>query len=510
MVSKGSLSRMVQAARGAWERQEFHEYFETMERACRLDPANHTLLMDLGTAYGMRHNYPAAERCYEKAVRVTPQRATTLAMVGTQCRNFSRHELARVYFERAIAERDAPADTFVKLAELYERFHFLEQAGQLVERALQMDADCALALLAHARLERTRGNLDQAESIVRPLLQDKCSETWSTRIRGWYELGAILDRQRRYDEAMAAFLEAKTMIRPNAANYLASQRQVHTRLQEAVANISADVLRRWFESPPGGPPPQRLALLCGHPRSGTTLLEQVLDAHPDIISAEETSVFFESYLSLKRGLPNDALLLTVLENAAPAALAQEREYYFNSLDQFLGIPSRDRLLIDKNPSLTGLVPGFVRVLPEAKFLVALRDPRDICLSCFMQPLPLNQVSAMFLSLEGAVDEYVSLMGLWQAMRSRLPTPWLEVRYEDLVEDLEAVSRRVLQFLGAPWNQEVLRFNEHARKKLVRSPTYQDVTRPVTKGAVGRWRHYEKHLAPYLHKLAPFVQGFGYE
>jgi hypothetical protein len=240
------------------------------------------------------------------------------------------------------------------------------------------------------------------------------------------------------------------------------------------------------------------------------LLEQVLDAHPDIISAEETSVFFESYLSLKRGLPNDALLLTVLENASPAALAQEREYYFNSLDQFLGIPSRDRLLIDKNPSLTGLVPGFVRVLPEAKFLVALRDPRDVCLSCFMQPLPLNQVSAMFLSLEGTVDEYVSLIGLWQAMRSRLPTPWLEVRYEDLVEDLEAVSRRVLEFLGVPWNQEVLRFNEHARKKLVRSPTYQDVTRPVTKGAVGRWRHYEKYLAPYLHKLVPFVQDFGYE
>ena len=510
LVSKGSLSRMMQAATELWRRQEFQQYFELMERACHLDPANHGLLLDLGAAYGMRYDYGAAERCFEKAVRVAPDRANTLAMAGMQCRNFSRYELAKHYFERAIAEKNASADTFVKLAELYERFHFLEQAGELVQRALRLDSSCALALLARARLERVQGRLEQAELGVRPLLARTTPETWSTRIRAWYELGALLDRQGRYDEAMAAFLEAKAMIRPNAANFLASQRLVHLRLKEAESNISADVLRRWFDSSVETPPPRRLALLCGHPRSGTTLLEQVLDAHPEIVSAEETAIFFETYLSLKRGFPNDALLLSVLDGASPQALRQAREYYFQSMDRFLGASGNERLLVDKNPSLTGLVPGMVRVLPETKFLVALRDPRDVCLSCFMQPLPLNQVSAIFLSLEGAVDEYVSLMGLWRAMAPRLPCPYLEVRYEDLVEDLEAVSKRTLTFLGVRWDECVLRFNEHARKKLVRSPTYQDVTKPVFKGAVGRWRNYQKHLEPWLDKLTPFITAFGYE
>lgn len=510
LVPRGALARLVQTATDSWRQQDFQQYFELMERACRLDPANPGLLLDLGSAYGMRYEYPSAERCFEKAIRIAPDRATALATAGLQCRNFSRYELARGYFERAIAEKSAPADTFVKLAELYERFHFLKEAEQLVHRALQLAPKGALALLAQARLNRLAGRVQEAEAVVRPLLAQTGQDTWSTRIRGWYELGAILDRQGRYDEAMEAFLKAKAMILPNAGPYLAAQRSVHQRLKEAEASITAEVLRRWVHSGPKEPPPRRLAVLCGHPRSGTTLLEQVLDSHPAIISAEETAIFFETYLVLKRGFPADAPLLSVLEGADGASLQKAREDYFVSMDRFLGQPSADRLLIDKNPSLTELVPGIVRVLPETRFIVALRDPRDVCLSCFMQPLPLNQVSAIFLSLEGTVEEYTSLMGLWRAMAPRLPNPHIEVRYEEMVEDLEQVSRRVLSFLGVDWDAQVLKFNEHARKKLVRSPTYQDVTKPVFKGAVGRWRNYQKYLAPHAEKLAPFLKAFGYE
>jgi hypothetical protein len=128
----------------------------------------------------------------------------------------------------------------------------------------------------------------------------------------------------------------------------------------------------------------------------------------------------------------------------------------------------------------------------------------------MQPLPLNLTSAGYLTIEGTFMEYASLMGVWQAMAPRMPNPHLEIRYEDLVEDLEGVARKVLTFLGIEWDERVLRFDEHARQKLVRSPTYADVTKPVFKGAVGRWRKYQKHLEPWLDKLEPFVKAYGYE
>lgn len=92
----------------------------------------------------------------------------------------------------------------------------------------------------------------------------------------------------------------------------------------------------------------------------------------------------------------------------------------------------------------------------------------------------------------------------------LPNPYLQVRYEDMVSDLESVARRVLDFLGVAWDERVLAFDEHARKKRVRSPTYADVTQKVFTRAMGRWRNYQKYLEPHLAKLEPFVKAFGYD
>jgi tetratricopeptide (TPR) repeat protein len=510
LIAPGVLSRMLQKAGMCWDQQDYQQYFEIMERARSLDPANHGLLLDLGAAHGKRYDYGAAESCFEKAVRLAPKRAEALAMAGVHCRGFSRYEMARHYFERAIEEKGSTPDTLVKLAELYERFRFLEEASSLVKRALQIDGDCTLALLVRGRLERLAGRSEQAERTIRSFLARSDPNSWSTRIRGWYELGAILDGLGRYDEAMTAFMQAKAMIRPNAVQLLAGQRAAHARLTEARADISSDALRGWFETGRALQQSRRLAFLCGHPRSGTTLLEQVLDAHPDILSAEETTVFFqEVYLPLRRGFPLDAPILRSLESVSAGGLHDLREAYFRCMGRFLQKALAGQLLVDKNPALTALVPAIVRVFPETKFLLALRDPRDVCLSCFMQPLPLNQVSAMFLDLDTTVEEYESVMGLWRDFSPRLPNRFLEVRYEDMVEDLELATRRVLDFLGVPWDGRVLRFDEHARRKLVRSPTYADVAKPLFKGAVGRWRNYQKYLEPWLEKLEPFVRAFGY-
>ena len=116
----------------------------------------------------------------------------------------------------------------------------------------------------------------------------------------------------------------------------------------------------------------------------------------------------------------------------------------------------------------------------------------------------------YLSLEGAAAAYSRVMGVWQTLKPLLKNPWLEVRYEDMVENLEAVARRTLDFLGVAWDERVLGFADHARKKLVRSPTYADVTQPVYQRARGRWRNYQKYLEPHLAILEPFVKAFGYE
>jgi hypothetical protein len=176
----------------------------------------------------------------------------------------------------------------------------------------------------------------------------------------------------------------------------------------------------------------------------------------------------------------------------------------------LGQPIGSRLLLDKNPTRNFLIPAFLRVFPEIKFIVALRDPRDVVLSCFMQPLPFDPFTESGLSLEKTAEDYVFTMSLWRTFAPLMPAPYLQVRYEDMVDDLESVARKTLNFLGVAWDNRVLGFSEHAQKKLVRSPTYADVTQPVYKRARGRWHNYKKYLEPYLDKLEPFAKAFGYE
>jgi tetratricopeptide (TPR) repeat protein len=509
LVSQGSLNRILQAAEQAWHLKDFQQNIELLERASRLNPSNPAIFMQLGRMYGLRYDYANAERCFERALRVSPRRTEAMALVGAQCRDFRNPEIAGRYLRLAAEQKDATPEMLAELAELYERLRRVEDAVPLIERALRLNSASPLALLVRARLDRQAGRLDEAEKLLRafPPNADRF-----IRIRAWYELGGIFDRQGRYDEAMSAFLEAKTLLKPDAAPLAPGLQVLRDRLKKLAENVTKDMFERWFDSGQHLQPPRRLALLGGHPRSGTTLLEQVLDSHPDIISAEETEVFHdEAYVPLTRGLPPGTLMLPVLEAAQTGALLQSRANYFRSVELALGKPVGSRLLIDKNPSLTLLIPALVRVFPEIKLIVALRDPRDVCLSCFMQPFfQLGQTSSAYLTLEGTTDEYAVLMGVWRAIAPLLKNLHIEVRYEDMVDDLESVARKTLDFLDVPWDERVLGFDKHAREKVVRSPTYADVARPVYKSARGRWRNYQKYLEPHLEKLEPFVKAFGYE
>ena len=154
-------------------------------------------------------------------------------------------------------------------------------------------------------------NSKTLEQLLRPLL---VSADHETKIRSYYDLGMVLDSQKRYDEAMTAFQEAKSLLRAEAQPLIAPFQAFRARLAKMQSSVSAEMFQRWFDSAPTLQPPRRLALLCGHPRSGTTLLEQVLDSHPNIISVEETKYFHHlaSRNPLARRMNAAPLMLEVL------------------------------------------------------------------------------------------------------------------------------------------------------------------------------------------------------
>lgn len=233
-------------------------------------------------------------------------------------------------------------------------------------------------------------------------------------------------------------------------------------------------------------------------------MERVLQAHPGIVTTEEESPLtpLRQQLARLEAYPEGLASWTADE------IDEAVRRFWSGAEQAVG-PLDGRLLVDKLP-LNIVDLGLANLLfPQARVLVALRDPRDVCLSCFMQYFLLNDAMVNFLDLGQTARTYAAVMDLWLHYRAGLSMPYLEYRYEDLVEDFDGVVRRVLDFVGVGWHEEVARYREKSLGQAISTPSYRHVTGAVYTRSVGRWRAYRQELAPVLAELAPFVATFGY-
>jgi hypothetical protein len=399
--------------------------------------------------------------------------------------------------------------TLLELAMLYERRHQLCDASAAVAEALTREPANELAQLQQAILHRRLRDAASAETTLRGLVVNT-SNSWPIRAQACYELAQLLDDQQQYDDAFQFFLAAKKLMIPHAHNARAQNQDTLVRNAQLLESLDKSCYEGWQKIAENDTP-YRLAALTSHPRSGTTLVEQLLDSHDQVISADEFDVFTRwVFLPIVRKFPHSLPIRDVLLHVPPAVRQMARSTYWQQTEAILDQSFGERMLVDKNPGMMILMPVINWAFPEMKMLIALRDPRDVVLSCFMQKLPLTPISSNWLSLAETADYYARVMKTWLVVRSLTQSPWLEFRYENLVADLEHESRHILDFLGLPWDDRVLKFYEHARTKLVRSPTYKDVAQPVYQRSVGRWQNYAKHFQPILDTLQPFIKEFGYE
>jgi hypothetical protein len=248
-----------------------------------------------------------------------------------------------------------------------------------------------------------------------------------------------------------------------------------------------------------------LAFLVGFPRSGTTLLDTVLLGHPQITVLEEKPMV---------AMLGDAFgrtpLLEDLNNLTGPQIRRLRRAYLDELRRGIGSSDMDTLVVDKHP-MNIRSAGFIhRIFPRAKFVLALRHPCDCVLSCFMQNFMLNDATVNFLRLDQSAKLYAAAMELWNAYKASLNLDTFIVKYEDLVGDLRTAAVPLIEFLGLPWDDKVLEFQETARSRgLIPTPSYAEVARPLYGQARGRWKNYSEQMKPVLPVLEPWIDEFGY-
>jgi tetratricopeptide (TPR) repeat protein len=443
------------------------------------------LLSQLGGVLYDLQEFDEAIRCYERALALAPTSPALHHAIGRARFLQGRFEESRAAFARAIDLEPDNAEHCAKIGRTFESEGRFDEAIVWQEKALSRQPDHAEA---HYSLAMMRSAANR-EARVRQLEQTLAHGSPDRDRCAWlhFAMAKLYDEGGDYDEAFRCY---------RAGNDLRKAGHRYQPEEEAsfVDRLMGSFNKELFgEKEKIGSRSERPVFIVGMPRSGTTLVEQILASHPQVHGHGE----LEQMAELVRGLPErlgrrqpypegvaalDAITAGRLAEAHLAQLEQDACGAVRSIDK-----------MPHNFLHLGLI---ALLFPRARLLHCIRDPLDTCLSCYFQDFGSRHPFSCDLEQLGRYyRDYQRLMAHW---RATLPNPILDVPYEALVGDQEVCSRRLVEFLSLPWDERCLVFHETDRPVLT-SSAWQ-VRQPIYASSIGRWRHYAKHLGPLFSSL----------
>jgi tetratricopeptide (TPR) repeat protein len=471
------------------------------------------LWVGLGRAAAGELDFMLASQAFQRATELAPTEVGMLIFIAQQYSDVLRRMDRSVdCLQRAVAADPSSVTASCSLALKLERNRRLDEAFQCVDDGLARHPGEGMLLFVKAYLLHAKGLDGEAETILRDLLKNDSWLRLDKLGSAHHLLGGVLDSQGQYAEALSSIAAAKTMRykQVDPAPWIQSNKKMGQVRREFLAGLTPGILRRWRDEAATAPLPHALAALAGLPRSGTTLLEQILAAHPEIRVVDELDAFKTEILDSLPPTGTRQITFRTVNGLNAADRAKFTGRYFTSLLREPEEKPGAKLLVDKNPTTTGWLHVWLRIFPGTKVIIPLRDPRDAILSCFFQDFTEPRSVVNFSTLERTAQAYIEYMKVWLRMRELGGFEWMETRYENLVNNVQAEGRRMTEFLGLPWHPDQSKSHELARKKFVYSPTYQQVAQPVHSRAVGRWKHYAEAMEPLQASLKPYLQALGYE
>ncbi|MFC4995323.1 sulfotransferase family protein [Rubritalea tangerina] len=475
-----------------WQRGKRNIALKKHEKACQLSPNNPVFLRHYAFALMQVHEPAKSAQVMLHALDCAWREPSHLIDTCVTARSAQLYDLIYNF----LTEKKLPDPIKYFYADALDRRGMSADALSLIQTIPEPKrlAFPFLQLLFAQLLVRNK-QYAEAKSVIDTINTEQLPTPLQAELH--YTRASIHDKLNAPTPAFQELRQAKALLLKQQAATPTLAQQALT-LNRAILPISAK------ESTPAPNPP---VILCGHPRSGTTLIEQVLDSHPSVLSVEEQDCFFSQVATpLHTSQTSPLELAAHLTNLTDSEISAYKNDYLEKLHRYLPEPNNKRV-VDKFPDLSTTLGLYRKVVPEGKMIIALRDPRDVVLSCYFQNLPLNPASAPYLQLKSAAEKYIATIQCWLESKEHFTDGWIETRYEDWVHNTEKEAKRVLSFLELDWDPTVLSF--HTRHKTVSSPTYADVAQPIYTRSIGRWQHYQKQLDPILDTLDPICQQLGY-
>lgn len=498
-----------------------------LRTAAEVYPRNYEAHFHHGWVLGQMCREGDALIALKRAASLEPQRAAVWHELGVTHQNLGEPAKSVECFERAMFLNPKRPETYCACSIMLERDRKPEKARKTLEKGLAKNPNDPQIRMMLAQMDSRSGNAEGAVRVLKEVIASAPSQ--EVLGRAYHALSVALEELKRHPEAWEAAAAFNAAIRPlpTVTNALTSSEFVVFRTVKSYEAISAEQYAKW-QSPPEGasddlPEP---SFLVGFPRSGTTMTENALGAHPRVIALDEATTVTDLETETRRVLdpashparPHEPeRWAELLDSMTAPQWLQLRRFYWSRVALVAG-PEADpaamsaagRTLLDKNPLTIYRLGLLNRLFPRAKVVCVIRDPRDCCISNFMQFYRINPAMALFTDLHDTARTYAAVMSQWLLIKPRLSMKSLQVRYEDTVSDFDTYARKLIEFMGLEWHDDVLSFQKKASEKFVSTPSFRAVTEKVNTKAVGRHKRYGNALDPVLPVLAPFVREFGYE
>ncbi|MBS3963816.1 MAG: sulfotransferase [Methylomonas sp.] len=377
------------------------------------------------------------------------------------------------------------------------------------KQALKRAPDSAMLNILLATMEIADKQLDSARARLEHALS-KHILTAEERFRAHKELARVLDKLAVYDQVFPHLHAAGEVSARLPEVQRQDKQQVPEMLGAYKTEFDSDLLGRWagraFPSDTAAP-----VFVLGFMRTGTTLTQEVLGAHPGIFVADETDLIVSTINELKRMTGSSAgSVAQRLRMLDFDDVVHLRRHYWQRARALFGDALASRLLLDKT-TMNSIDIGFIQaIFPDARLVFLLRDPRDVCLSCFSQTMTPSPSTVHLLTWQGTAQFYAQVMDWWQTVKPRLTLAFMELKYEDAVFDFENTFKQVFGFLNLAWDPAVADFHKKAAGKVIVSPSFSQVAQPLYSSSVGRWRQYASEYAAIDHELQSFLVAYGYD
>jgi tetratricopeptide (TPR) repeat protein len=485
----------------------FEEAILELGRGLQLNPDNLGLTNQVGFCLLELGRRQEAAKVFEAAMKLDSSSAEAAYGYGWTAERLGALEQAQSAWERAVRLDPNHADALAGISGLAVRRRDWALARDYAERAAALDPGQTDALMNLVRVEMGVGDLPAAESRLTAILALP-ELTELARANGRLMLGDILDGQQRFNEAMEAYALGNAELRqhhsgefarPGAGSAIDGVNRLVEEFRQTPPDAWAKAPRSTIRRPHAGH-----AFLLGFPRSGTTLLEQVLATHPDIVTLEERPALLKAELEFLGQFGGVRRLAHVVSDF----LEPFREDYWRRVREF-GPNPHGKVFVDKQPLNTFRLPLIAKVFPEAKIIFAIRDPRDVVLSCFRRSFNMNASMYQFTSLESTARYYAAVMEAGRLFLDTLDVSVFQVRYESLVTDFTGTASGLCAFLDVEWTERLKDFAQTAQTRRIATPSSTQVGRGLYDEGRDQWRRYAEALEPILPILQPWIERFGY-